>query len=111
MWLQCEKKLASSSGSIPVKPVTGTVTVTVNFTPSTPEASDSTQDYVRRLNYRGMHQLFQSGGESEPGGKLCWRCDKNQLLLNDRNVKQTAGDTCQHSAVRSYRLCRPAGGG
>ncbi len=95
------KQLVSSSNS----------TVTVNFTLSTPEASDSTPDYVRRSNYQGMHQLFQKGGESESGDKLCWVCDKTQLLLNGSNVKHAAGDSCQHSGVRSCRLCWPAGSG
>lgn len=76
--------------------MTGTFSVTVNFTLSTPEASDLTLDYVQRLNYQGMHQLFQRR-ESVPGGKLCWGCNKNQLLLNDRHDKQASGDTCQHS--------------
>lgn len=93
---------------LPSKLLTDSSTVTVNFTLSTPAASDSTLDYVRRLNYYGMLQLFQRGGESDSGGKLCWRCDKNQLLLNDSNVKQAAGDICQDSGVKTYGLlvCR-----
>lgn len=75
---------------------------------STPEASDSTLDYVWRLNYGGMHPLFHNGGSSESGNKLCWRCDKNQLLLNDNKTKQAA-DTCHHPGVRSFRLSCPAG--
>lgn len=66
------RKLASSSNSALV----------VNFSLSTAEASDSTLDYIQRLNYRGMLQLFQRRGESDqPGGKLCSGCDKKQLVL------------------------------
>lgn len=83
----------------------GVSAVTVNFARSAPEASDSTLDYVRRLNYQGMLQLFQRSGESDlSGGKQRWGCDKKQMLPNDNNVKQAAGDICQHSGVEELQI-------
>ncbi len=44
-----------------------------------------------------MLQLLSRGGESDQSLVPCWGCDKKQLFLNDSDVKQAAGDICQHS--------------
>ena len=88
--------LASSSNS----------TVTVNFALSTPKALRFNSGLCSEIKLPRDASVISKRWRirSESGGRLCWGCDKKQLLLNDSNVKQAAGDICQHSGGEELQI-------